>query len=251
MKLKPKILLILFLLTSWTTILVGQTAQQKVVNADSSIQKKVTPAVKEIEEPNYQSQITELNKQIISLTQTVASTKESFYNSNIYLWTFIITALGLIIVVVGIFGYKSISDKISELKSDTEKSVLRNESTVKEIKEDLVQRIVDIKSDIKEFKADQVKVFEKFDKDAIERIDKGLDSSLQKAIEKIMKESFRQELNDLSEQVADLSTKYENLISKQQVPIVEEPKPEGNNFEGEVKEKTETKSNNNAFDEQH
>lgn len=162
---------------------------------------------------DYQNQITELHKEIASLTQTVASTKESFYNSRIYLWTFIITALGLIIVIVGFFGYKSISDKIGEIRSENDSSRNRNESALKEIKNDLIQRITELKNDMRDFKTEQNRIFEKFEKDANDKIKQGLDTELSKAIEKVMKGSFEDKLNDLTEQVNSLSQSL-NILTK-------------------------------------
>jgi len=247
MKLKPKLLLIFILVVGCSTMLTAQRDTLLIKSVDSlkfNIDKLNESA---INKSYYQEQIKELNSQILILTSTVASTKESFYNSSIYLWTFIITALGLIIVVVGIFGYKSISDKIAELKTTNDISISKSEVFVKEIKDDLIQRISDIKSDIKEFKNDQIRLFEKFEKESKDKIEKGLSLDLQNAIDKIMKESFSSDLSELSEQVADLTTKFDNLSSKEE--YTKTPVQNENKFNGETSETAVIKPTNNAFDE--
>jgi predicted phage gp36 major capsid-like protein len=119
---------------------------------------------------------------------------------------------------------------------------------MKEIKSDLIQRITDNKSDIKDFKADQTKLFEKFEKESKEKIEKGLALDLQNAIDKIMKESFSSELKDLSEQVAALTTRLENISSKEETDTT--PLQKENKFNGEKIQSTGIKPTNNAFDEQ-
>ena len=66
-------------------------------------------------------------------------------------------------LIAGYFGYKSISDKILEIKSDWENAISKSEDAVKDIKTDLVQRIIEVKDDIRDFKKDQRLVFEKFE----------------------------------------------------------------------------------------
>jgi hypothetical protein len=200
-------------------------------------------------EPNYQDQITDLNKQISQLSQTIADTKQTFYDSKLNLWNFILTGFGLLIVIAGYFGYKSISDKISEIKTENEKATSKSEEAVKEIKSDLIQRITELKSDTKEFKTEQRQVFEKFEKEANAKIDKGLDLALQNAIEKIMKESFTSELNDLSEQVSELRNRLENTNSSNNKVVEEKGKSEENKFDEAEQDSTNAK--NNAFDDKH
>lgn len=249
MKLRHKVLLIIFILLKLLGTIIAQTVKPPSENLDKVKLHTDILSEKDKDIPNYETQISELNKQITSLTMTVASTKESFYNSNIYLWTFIITALGLVIVFVGIFGYKSISDKIVELKEVNEKSASNSGEALRDMKVDLLQRISEIKSDFKDFKAEQTKGYEKFEKDSKERIEKGLGTSLQNAIEKIMKESFIQDLTDLSEQVATLTTRLDNNLSKQEFPIREIPLSKENNIDVELSTTQVNKPNNNAFDE--
>lgn len=212
-----------------------------------STELKVSIEKKDIEatQLKYQSQIIEQNKQIASLTQTVASTKESFYNTNIYLWTFIITAIGFIVAIFGSFGYRNISQKLKDLKSENEKLISKTEENIKDNKTDLIQRLTEIKSDVKEFKETQIKHFEKFEKEANDKMDKGLGSALQEAIDKIMKDSFVEEMNGISEQVSELKNQVENLSSKSAEQAVTP-----NNINGlAIEEKETTKPNKNAFDE--
>jgi len=224
-------------------------AQVKSTNESKiSTELKESLEKKDIEtsDQKYQSQIIEQNKQIASLTQTVASTKESFYNTNIYLWTFIITTIGFIVAIFGSLGYRNISQKLKDLKFENEKLIAKTEVNIRDNKTDLIQRLTEIKSDIKEFKETQSKHFEKFEKDANDKMDKGLGSALQEAIEKIMKESFVGEMNGISEQVSDLKNQFENLSSKssEQQNLIPE-----NNDGLPLKEKGTIKPNKNAFDE--
>lgn len=236
---------IFLLLISWTKGLVAQVKVTEQLQTDTS---KINEVIPRRNEPDYQSQIVELNKQIITLTQTVASTKESFYNSNIYLWSFIITALGLIVAIAGYLGYRSISNSIDIIKGDNEKAINKGEATVIEIKNDLIQRIGEVKTDIKEYKSDIQKGYEKFEKESNLKIEKGLALQLQNAIDKIMKESFSKELKDLSEQLSDLTKKFENLTSKQETPNKVEV--EVNKFDTETIITPSPNTKNNAFDEQ-
>jgi hypothetical protein len=256
MKSEKKILLILTILVCYTTTMPVSCTTTNVVQRDTQLIKSVDTLKNQVLHLNedivnksiYDDKIEELNSRVITLTSTVASTKESFYNSSIYLWTFILSAIGLIIVIVGFFGYKSISGKMSELKTTNDNSVTKSEENMKEIKSDLIQRITDNKSDIKDFKADQTKLFEKFEKESKEKIEKGLALDLQNAIDKIMKESFSSELKDLSEQVAALTTRLENISSKEETDTT--PLQKENKFNGEKIQSTGIKPTNNAFDEQ-
>lgn len=223
-------------------------AQVKANNEDKtgteliiSLEKKDFEAVVQ----KYQSQIIDQNKQIASLTQTVASTKESFYNTNIYLWTFIITAIGFIVAIFGFLGYRNITQKLNDLKLDNEKLISKTEENIKDNKADLIQRLTEIISDIKEFKETQIKHFEKFEKEANDKMDKGLGSALQEAIEKIMKDSFVVDMNGISEQVSELKNQVENLSSKS----IDQTAIPVNNIGSAIEEKETTKPNKNAFDE--
>lgn len=242
-----KILLMLLILLRTVSLFAQPNPQKQSINIDS-LKIIIQQAIKSnSQDPAIQTQIADLNKQIISLTQTVASTKESFYNSNIYLWTFIITALGLIIVIAGYFGYRSISDKIAEIKIENEGSTEKSETAVKEIKSDLIQRIIELKGDIKDFKEDQQRKFEKFEKEANDKIDKGLDLALQKAIEKVMKGSYAKVIDDLNAQVAELRIKVDNLTPANPAGQTQKPTPEENKFDNTGT--AEVKPTNNAFDE--
>lgn len=193
---------------------------------------------------DYNVQIEELNKQIVDLTKTIADTKQAFYDTKLNLWNFILTGLGILIAVIGFFGYKSISGKISDLKVENEKSISKSEENIKEIKSDLIQRITEIKVDIRDFKAEQTRKFEIFEKEANDKIDKGLSSALQEAIDKIMKDSFIDEMNGINDQVSELRNQLENIISKNEIKVnetvdnIDDTQPTGI-----------TKPTKNAFDE--
>lgn len=247
---KKKIISTLLCITFLFGGIYAQVNSKSTVKVDT-VKKTTTAKVETILKPeiNYQEQITDLNKQISQLSQTIADTKQTFYDSKLNLWNFILTGFGLLIVIAGYFGYKSISDKISEIKLENDKATSKSEEAVKEIKSDLIQRITELKSDNKDFKTEQRQTFEKFEKEANAKIDKGLDLALQNAIEKIMKESFSSELNELSEQVSELRTKLENINSSNNNVAEEIGIKEENKFDGAEQDNTNAK--NNAFDDEH
>ena len=245
---KHKIILTLLCITFSTGAIFAQVVSKPQIKVDT-IQKASTAKVEQVfkPDPNYQNQITDLNKQISQLSQTIADTKQTFYDSKLNLWNFLLTGFALLIVIAGYFGYKSISDKIGEIKIENEKAMTKSEEAVKDIKSDLIQRITELKSDNKEFKIEQRQTFEKFEKNANEKIEKGLDLALQNAIEKIMKESFASDLSNLSEQVSELRNKLENIYLPQNNPSAEKGKVEENKFDGVEQQNTNAK--NNAFDD--
>ena len=245
MKMNLKIFLTLIGMAILINVVSSQSSQKRFKNIDSTFKTdRKDEDLKQID-LKYQEQIFELNKQVLQLTETVADTKQTFYDSKLNLWNFILTALGIIALVAGYFGYKSISETIQEFKIDNERAITKSEEGVKEIKTDLIQRIQEAKTDIKDYKREIESRFEKFEKESKEKIDIGLSSQLQNAIDRIMKESFSSELNELSEQLAELTTRFENFISKN-----DETKNEAelkNEFDNEVDVTEITKRDNNAF----
>ncbi|PXY40787.1 hypothetical protein DMB65_11190 [Flavobacterium cheongpyeongense] len=224
----------------------SKTKVDTKIKNESTSQALIENPKNEKVEVNYKTQIDDLNKQIIDLTKTVADTKQAFYDSKLNLWNFILTGLGILIAVIGFFGYKSISGKINDLKSENEKSISKSEDNIKEIKSDLIQRITEIKTDIREFKAEQVRIFEKFEKEANDKMDKGLGSALQDAIDKIMKDSFIDEMNGINDQVSELKNQFENFTSKSEVKENETVDSSVNSI---TKSTGVTKPTKNAFDE--
>lgn len=246
MKKNIKILFVLLIFTLNLNDLYSQPKEENNPKKET-VEKNLSEKVKIVnDQENLKSQINELNKQINELSKNLADTKQAFYDSKLNLWNFILTGLGILIAVIGFFGYKSISGRINDLKSDNDRSITKSEENIKDIKNDLLQRIIEIKDDIRDFKAEQIRLFDKFEKEANEKMDKGLGSALQEAIEKIMKESFIGEMNGISEQVSDLKNQFENFSSKsnEHQNVVPE-----NNDGLSLEEKTTIKPNKNAFDE--
>lgn len=247
---KIKIRNLIFIL--FMTFIFNNLYSQSTTKVNTQIKNETTtPAL--IENPksekvtvNYKNQIDDLNRQVIDLTRTVADTKQAFYDSKLNLWNFILTGLGILIGVLGFFGYKSISGKINDLKSENEKSISKSEDNIKEIKSDLIQRITEIKADIREFKTEQTRIFEKFEKGANDKMDKGLGSALQEAIEKIMKDSFIDEMNGINEQVSELKNQFENFTSKSEMKLNETG---DGSIKSITKSTTDTNPTKNAFDE--
>lgn len=246
MKKNIKILLVLLFFTLNLNDLYSQSKEENKPK-NEAIEKDSSEKVKKINNPeDLKNQINDLNKQIVELSKSVADTKQAFYDSKLNLWNFILTGLGILIAVIGFFGYKSISGRINDLKSDNDRSMTKSEDNIKEIKNDLLQRIIEIKDDIRDFKAEQIRLFDKFEKEAKDKMDKGLGSALQQAIDKIMKESFIKEMNGISEQVSDLKNQFENFSSKS--GDQKNPNSETEDQES-VETKGITKAIKNAFDD--
>lgn len=246
MKKNIKILLVLLFVTLNLNDLYSQSNEENKPKKET-VDKDLTEKVIIVnDQESLKSQINELNKQINDHSKNLADTKQAFYDSKLNLWNFILTGLGILIAVIGFFGYKSISGRINDLKIDSDRSITRSEDNIKEIKNDLLQRIIEIKDDTRDFKAEQIRLFDKFEKEANDKMDKGLGSALQEAIEKIMNESFIGEMNGISEQVSDLKNQFENFSSKsnEQQNVIPE-----NNDGLSLEEKTTIKPNKNAFDE--
>lgn len=182
--------------------------KSKPVQRDTIYVEKAAPISNRVD---YEEQIKQFNKEITELSKTIADTKQTFYDSKLNFWNYILTAIALVFVIVAYIGLKSIAEKIKDLKDENEKGIQKSEGSIRDIKTDLLQRISDIKNDVRDFKTDQVRLFEKFEKEGNEKIKKGLDTELAKAIDTIMKGSFESVLNDITEQINDLTRRLDGL----------------------------------------
>lgn len=229
----------------------AQNQNQKNTGANINAQSQPTFKDQRENEIKLNEQIVELKKQIAELTQKVGDNKQVFYDSIFNVWGLLLTVIGIILVIITIKGAKNLSEKIAELKTDNKDATDRSERNISEVKIDLNQRITELNEKIREFKDDQKENFTRFEKESKEKIDKGLSSDLQRAIEKIMNDSFASQLNENSEQISELRNKVENLLSQQ---IKTEPitqavatKPEVNQFDGNSEKQP--SGEKNAFDE--
>jgi peptidoglycan hydrolase CwlO-like protein len=257
------LLIRLFLVCSVLVVLfIGNVYSQNKNATESNSTSGNQNAVKELNEneTKLNEQMLELRKQIAELTQKVGDNKQAYYDSAINSWTFIFTIisifLALILAILGIFGWRSISNIRTDNKNDIDKNkvdllarLTKNEEIVKEIKEeiksDVKERINDLKDRFKVFNEEQKERFEKFEKDSNERIDRR-GSDLQTAIQKAIESSFVSQLNELSEQSAELKNEIEYLKAKIEQPKTT-PKSEYNEFDNEVK--LIPSKGGNAFDE--
>lgn len=198
-----------------------------------------------ITEQLNQQRILELKREVVDLTQIIADTKESFYNTRIYLWGFIIGAITLLIVLVGFVGVQSIRHILTEIKGDVESSKTNSNTSIKEIKEDLLKRVDDLKTDLRDFKLEQQRQFDKFEALSSEKIDKGLESAFQDAVNKIMKGTYGQVVDELQEQIAAIKITIDELKSNQSYV------PRSSSVEtGRSEPVVAMKPSNNAFDAQ-
>ncbi|HEX8278185.1 MAG TPA: hypothetical protein VF540_05795 [Segetibacter sp.] len=241
-----KVLLIVFLSQLFINFAYSQAKPSPSNRADTSLKQNVEQTNDKSKSSDPQLEIAELRKEIAELSKNIADNKQTFYDSKLNLWNFILTAFGLVIVIAGYFGYRSIADKITEVKAENQRSSDKSEEGVREIKADLIQRIIENKTDIKDFKSDQQKAFEKFENEANERISKGLDLALQQAIEQIMKGSYSKVIDDLNEQVADLRNNVEALKSNNSA--AETGTADKQDIKSHSTIQPSTKSSENAFD---
>ncbi len=259
------LLIRLFIVCSVLVVLfIGNVYSQNKTTTESNSTSGNQNAVKELNdnETKLNEQILELKKQIAELTQKVGDNKQAYYDSAINSWTFIFTIisifLALILAILGIFGWRSISNirkdnngKIDKNTADLLEKLTKNEKTVKEIKEeiksDLKERINDLKDTIKEFKSDQKERFENFEKEANDKIAAGLSSDYQSAIQKIAEGSFLLQINQLSEQFAELKTDFEKFSNNQNITDTSSSISEINQFNVESNKKPAKEKN--AFDE--
>lgn len=204
--------MLLFITVNFNELSSQSLKERKPLN-ENLIKNNLNREKRNADQEVLKSQINDLNKQIVELSKTVADTKQSFYDSKLNLWNFILTGLGILIAVIGYFGYKSISGKINDLKGDNDRAILKGEDSIKDIKNDLLQRITEVKNDFRDFKTEHLRLFDKFEKEANDKMDKGLGSALQQAIDKIMKDSFVKEMEGISEQVSELRKQFENFSS--------------------------------------
>lgn len=214
-------------------------------------------------EIKYNEQIVELKRQIAELNLKVGDNKQVFYDSLYNAWNLILAIIGIIFIFIAFSGKRNLSEKITELKNDLKNATDNNGNAISEIKTDLNRCVSEIKTDlnqrisesnekIRDFKDDLRENFTRFEKESKEKIDNGLSYDLQKAIKKIMDESFTSQLNENSEQISELRNKVENFLSQQvkTEAITQEPittKPEVNQFDG--KSEQQPTGEKNAFDE--
>lgn len=144
----------------------------------------------------YDSLINEQNKQITALTQTIASAKESYYNSSISNSSYVLAAIGLVILIAGGLGLNNISSRLKENKQETE------------------ARSSELKADFRDFKADVNNAITKFEVDAQSTINRSLDNSYKKAVDNIVKGTYGQSIESMEEQIADLTNKVNELFQR-------------------------------------
>jgi uncharacterized membrane-anchored protein YhcB (DUF1043 family) len=255
------LLIRLFLVCSiFAVLFIGSVYSQNKPKIESNSNSGNQNAVKQLDdnETKLNEQMLELKKQIAELTQKVGDNKQASYDSFLNSLNFYMAAFGLIILIGGIWGFRDISKKVTESKGE-----------IATLKGDLIQRVVDIKTDnttildrsekyigerivaldnrITEFKNEQREGFERFAKEANNKIADGLSSDYQSAVQKIAEGSFLPQLNQLSEQFAELKTDFENFSNNQNITDTTPTTPEINQFDIEPN-KTKSKEKN-AFDE--
>ncbi len=162
-------------------------------------------------ENKYNDRINELNKQVTELSNNLADTKEKYYDKQLSLLNYIVGITGLVLILLAIFGYKNISDRVNEQKTESISSMEKEEKSRKEIKTDLIKAIDDLKNDFRDFRQEQKEKFEEFKNSSDEKIDKGLNDNIQLVIQNVMKSEFEKTLNDLTEMVASIETRLSSI----------------------------------------
>lgn len=136
-----------------------------------------------VNQADYETKINELQREIADLSKTIGDTKQSFYDSKLNAWNFIVTAIGLVLLVFAYLGFRNISDLRQEINKDS-----------------------------RDFRAEQNGRFENFVKESDHKIQKGLDNELRQAIKKVMKGTFEEKINDIADQVAKLAERLDKIV---------------------------------------
>jgi len=160
-----------------------------------------------------------MQQQIADLKSTVNATKESFYNTSIYLWTFIVGAFGIILVIGGVVGLRNVGTRVDEIRANVTTSERNNQRSLRNIRTDLDKKLDDLKTDHKEYKKEFTNRIDRFEDQTNSRIEKGLTSDMQLAVKSVMEGSFGKEVKSMSEQLGDLQTKVDRLESR--LPVAE------------------------------
>jgi hypothetical protein len=255
------LLIRLFLVCSILAVLfIGSVYSQSKNTTESDTVSQTQNTSKEFQEnqTKINEQILELKKLNAELAQKVGDDKQAYYDSALNSWNLIFAVFGGIITLVvaslGFIGWKSISNieteletKLSSFHTSTEVSVEKNESDVKEnkkeIKDDLNNRFNDLLDRLKDFKSDQKERFENFEKDAKELIERGLNDDLQRVIGKLFTDVYAKRIDDISNDLSDLSNKLEKLSSDTSAKEILIGKTEVNSFDN-VEDASKPKSEN-------
>lgn len=242
----------------------------KTPNTNINQQNQQSVEEKKDSEAKLNEQIIELKKQLAELTQKIGDNKQASYDSFLNSLNVYMAVFGIIILMGGIWGFIDISKKVNESKTENATLCKENKGEITILKTDLLQRVIEIKTDnttildrsekhvgerilalekrITEFKKEQKESFERFEKEANKKMDEGLNSDYQSAIQKIAESSFVPQINELSEQVAELKNTFENFQNHQNITDISTTIPEINQFDIESDKKPSKEKN--AFDEQ-
>jgi hypothetical protein len=209
------ILIILLLSLFYSSDLVGQNKSQDSLRIEvARLKLKNEHLEKRINDfEQNQKTVLEIKNELADANFNMANSKQALYDSQLNKLNLIFTAIGIIIAVLGFLGYRSISGRLNDIKTQVDKEIESLEKRREELKQDINKRVDDIKLELREFKKEQKEEYNKFERSANERIKDGLDLQLENAIDKIMKGSLGVQINSLNEQVAELFTSIEQLKS--------------------------------------
>lgn len=209
------ILTILILYLLYSTSLNGQNKAQDSLRVEvaklKSQNEHLEKRINEFEQ--NQKTILEIKNELADANFNMANSKQAIYDSQLNKLNLIFTAIGIIIAILGIFGYRSISGRLSDIKNQVDKEIESLEKRREELKQDINKRVDEIKIELRDFKKEQKEEYSKFESSANERIKEGLDLQLERAIDRIMKGSLGIQINSLNEQVAELFNTIEQLKS--------------------------------------
>lgn len=188
----------------------------------------------------------EMRRQIADIKSTVADTKESFYNTSIYLWSFIVGAFGVILVIVGFIGFRSVGTRVDEIRDNALNNQNNTQQLIRDIKSELDKKLDDLKGEFTEYKKEFTHRADRFEDQANSRIEKGLTSDMQLAVKSVMEGSFGKEIKTMSEQLGDLQTQVNGLESLR--PLAEDLPINTNAPATPGKNAANINPSNNAFD---
>ena len=209
------ILTLLILSLFYSTSLVGQNKSQDSLRVEvARLKLKNEYLEKKINDfEQNQKTVLEIKNELADANFNMANSKQALYDSQLNTLNLIFTTIGILIAILGFFGYRNISGRLSDIKNQIDKEIESLEKRREELKTDINKRVDEIKTELRDFKKEQKEEYNKFESSANERIKEGLDLQLEKAIDRIMKGSLGVQINSLNEQVAELYSTLEQLKS--------------------------------------
>jgi hypothetical protein len=159
----------------------------------------------------FQRQSLATQQQLVALEKTVADTKESFYNSRLYLWSIIIGLVGCLIIVGGIFGFRGFNARMDEFRQNSREQQNDTQQALNRMQDRLTEQLQEVKHDFEEHWRDLTDRADRFEDKAEKQIEKGLTSDMKSTIQLIMHSTFGMDIKKIDERLITLEDKLGQL----------------------------------------